>query len=118
MVFRQLGRAPDFDQVLADESEFSVEDGRVLYMKIGSTLLFAFLVLPVIALPIHAGVVYDDGPINGHTDSWVINFGFAVADSFTVSSGASTLNSVSFGAWLIPGDILSSVEVTMTSAPF
>jgi hypothetical protein len=84
-------------------------------MKIGSALLFALLVLPVIALPIHAGVVYDDGPINGTTDAWTINFGFVVSDTFTVSSGTSNLNGLTFGAWLDPGDTITSVEVSMTS---
>jgi hypothetical protein len=86
-------------------------------MKIGSALLFALLVLPVIALPIHAGVVYDDGPINGTTDAWTINFGFVVSDTFTVSSGTSYLNGLTFGAWLDPGDTITSVEVSMTSQP-
>ncbi len=87
-------------------------------MRIRLALLFALAICVATCLPAHAGVIYDDGPINGVTDSWVINFGFAVTDSFTVSGGSSTLNGVSFGAWLFPGDTLTSVEVTMTSQPF
>ena len=62
--------------------------------------------------------VYDNGPINGTTDAWTINFGFVTSDSFTVGSGGGTANALSFGAWLFEGDVLQSVEVTLTSAPF
>ncbi len=65
-----------------------------------------------------AQVVYNDGPVNGTVDAFTINFGFAIADSFTVSSGSSTLTGLSFGAWVFPGDVLESVEVTVTSQPF
>ncbi len=88
-------------------------------MRIRLALLFLLALCVATVLPANAGVIYDNGPVNGHTDAWVINFGFIVADSFAVSGGgSSTLNSVSFGAWLIPGDILDSVEVTVASQPF
>jgi hypothetical protein len=29
------------------------------------------------------GTVYENGPINGNTDAWTINFGFVVSDTFT-----------------------------------
>jgi hypothetical protein len=70
-----------------------------------------------IALPVSAQTLYDDGPINGHTDAWTINFGFVVNDSFTISSGSSTITGLSFGAWLSPGDVLQSTEVLLTSEP-
>ena len=87
-------------------------------MKMRLALLFVLAVCVATVPPVHAGLIYDDGPINGAIDGWVINFGFALADSFTISSGTSTLNGLSFGAWLFPGDTLTSVEVTMTSQPF
>ena len=62
-------------------------------------------------------VIYENGPIDGNTLGWVINFGFAVADSFTVQT-TSNITGMSFGAWLFPGDVLQSVEVSITSAPF
>jgi hypothetical protein len=68
-----------------------------------------------LALPAIAGEIYDDGPINGTVDAWTINFGFFVGDSFTVSSGTSTINGLQFGAWLFPGDTLESSEVLITS---
>ena len=61
--------------------------------------------------------IYNDGPINGTTDAWTINFGFFVGDSFTVSGGPSTVSGMSFGAWLFPGDTLESVEVWISSEP-
>ncbi len=69
-------------------------------------------------LPASAQVVYDDGPINGTVDALTINFGFAIADSFTVSGGTSALTGLSFGAWLFPGDVLESVDITLSSQPF
>jgi PEP-CTERM motif len=76
-------------------------------------LLIAFAA--VVLVPASAQVIYNDGPINGTTDAWTINFGFITSDTFTVSSGNSTLTGLSFGAWLFPGDILQSVQLTMTS---
>ncbi len=87
-------------------------------MRIRLALLFALVFCVAAVLPADAGVIYDDGPINGAIDGWVINFGFALADSFTISSGTSILTGLSFGAWLFPGDTLTSVDVTMTSQPF
>ena len=34
------------------------------------------------ALP-QSGTLYDNGPYNGTTDAWTINFGLSVSDSFT-----------------------------------
>ncbi len=62
-------------------------------------------------------ILYSNGPINGTTDAWTINSGFVVADSFTAGSSAN-VSGLSFGAWLFPGDVIESVEVSITSAPF
>ena len=53
--------------------------------------------------------LYSDGAPNGTYDSWTINFGFQVQDSFTLSS-ASTLTGVTFGNWLIGSDTASAVD--------
>jgi hypothetical protein len=82
-------------------------------IRLAALLMFAFS----FALPAMAGEIYNDGPINGTTDAWTINFGFFVGDSFTVSSGASTINGIQFGAWLMPGDTLQSVKVQIESEP-
>jgi len=62
------------------------------------------------------GPVYDNGPINGNVDAWTINFGFVISDSITVSAG-SGINGMTFGAWLFPGDTLTSAELSITSSP-
>ena len=79
--------------------------------------LFALAVLLTPALPASAQILYENGPINGTTDAFTINFGFEVSDSFTISTGQSTLNGMMFGAWVFPGDILDSVDIQITSGP-
>jgi len=59
--------------------------------------------------------LYDNGPVNGTTDAWTLNFGFAVTDS-VVAQGETA--GVYFYAWLFPGDTLMSVEVDFGSQPF
>jgi hypothetical protein len=76
-------------------------------------LLFALVALPAMA----QNDLYDNGPINGTVLGWTINFGFAVSDQFTLS-GNSTVNGITFGAWLFPGDSLTSAEVSITSSEF
>jgi hypothetical protein len=61
--------------------------------------------------------LYDNGPTDGETQAWTINFGFAVSNTFTLS-GDATVNGLSFAAWLFPGDVLESVEVSITSSEF
>jgi hypothetical protein len=95
-------------------TELNLKEGSILKMRIASLSLLA-LCLTLAALPAMADNLYDNGPINGNTDAWTINFGFAVSDTFTLGA-ASTVNGVSFGAWLAPGDTLTSAEVSITSA--
>jgi hypothetical protein len=60
--------------------------------------------------------VYTNGPINGNTNAWTINFGFAVSDTFTTSGGS--LTGLQFGVWLFPGDVLQSVEVLIGTSEY
>ncbi len=66
--------------------------------------------------PPQNGPIYNNGPINGTTDAWTINSGFVTSDTITI--GANNVNGISFGAWLFPGDVLQSVEVSITSSEF
>ncbi len=75
------------------------------------------LCLILAAVPSVAGDLYDNGPINGNVDAWPVNTPYVGSDTFTLSS-ASTVNGVSFGAWLFPGDTLTSAEVSITSGEF
>ncbi len=59
--------------------------------------------------------IYDNGPINGTTDAWAINFGFVISDTFTTGGGS--VDGMTFGAWLYPGDTLTSAELSITSSP-
>jgi PEP-CTERM motif len=83
-------------------------------MRIASLSLLA---LCLAVVPAVAQDIYDNGPTNGTTDGWTINFGFAVSDSFTLSSGA-TVGGLNFAAWVEPGDTLQSAEVSITSSEF
>jgi len=72
------------------------------------------LCLALAVVPASAQVLYDNGPINGTTDAWTINFGFIVSDTFTLSA-SSTVGGFNFGAWEFPGDTLMSVDWSITS---
>lgn len=72
----------------------------------------------VVSLPAAAGTLYENGPINGQTDAWTINFGYAMSDSITISTGQSTITGLSFGVWLSVGDSLQSADVSFTSDPY
>jgi hypothetical protein len=87
-------------------------------MKALSSCLFVLAVCFATNVRAEAGTVYEDGPINGTVDAWTINFGFIVGDTFTVSAGTSTITGFSFGAWLSPGDVLETVQLTIESQPF
>jgi uncharacterized repeat protein (TIGR03803 family) len=63
-------------------------------------------------------VIYDNGPINGTTDAWTINFGFAVTNTFAVPASGGQLTGMTFGAWVFPGDLVQSVEVFIGTSQF
>src|SRR5579863_3288276 len=64
-----------------------------------------------------SSVVYDNsGPGSFTTTGWTINSGFSVADSFNLSSSA-TIDAISFGDVLFPGDTLDSVAWEITTEP-
>lgn len=71
--------------------------------------------------PLSSGDVYDNGPSNGNTDAWTINFGFIVSDSFYLVNNSTTVSGMSFLVWLYDYtdpyfiDTLTSVEVSITS---
>jgi len=78
------------------------------------------LCMALLAVPAMAGnpPFYDNGPINGNTDAWTINFGFEVSDTFTVPAGGTQLTGIAFGAWLFPGDSIPSLSVQVGTGPF
>jgi hypothetical protein len=82
-------------------------------------LLFALAVLAIaLAVPAAAQTdLYDNGPTNGTADGWAINFGFEVSNTFNLAS-ASTVQGITFATWNLPGDVLQSAEVSITSQEF
>ena len=84
-------------------------------MKTRVCMLAVVAIVLVAGSPAFAQILYENGPINGETDGWTINFGFVISDTFTISSGSSTVNGLAFGAWLMPGDVLESAEVTIST---
>jgi PEP-CTERM motif len=72
----------------------------------------AILCLALAAIPAWADT-YDNGPINGTTDGWTINFGYVVSDTFFFANG-NTVSGFSFGVWEFPGDAMSSVDWSIT----
>src|SRR5271167_2407376 len=77
-------------------------------MRIASLTIIC---LALAAIPAWAD--WDNGPINGTTDAWTINFGYIVSDSY-ISDGT-TVTGFMFGVWEFPGDVLSSVQWSITS---
>ncbi len=82
-------------------------------------IAFLLLFSSLLFVPASADDIYDNGPTNGTTNAWDINFGHIVSDSFTVGSAGATITGLSFSAWVFPGDVLDGgVEVSITSAEF
>lgn len=82
------------------------------------TFLILVVSIGILASPAVAqNDLYDNGPTDGHTLGWTINFGFSVSDQFTLGFNAAP-NGIQFAAWLFPGDVLQSVEVSITSSEF
>jgi hypothetical protein len=85
-------------------------------MKLRIASLITVVLVAFVAIPGTAQTVYSNGPINGNTDAWTINFGFIVSDTFNVANNGTTITGASFGLWLMPGDPpLSSVALSITS---
>ena len=90
-------------------------------MKTHFSVLTAFTLLWVLldlACPASAQTLYENGPINGQVIAWTINFGFNPTDSFTIANSNSTIGGFAFGAWLLPGDVLESAEVSISTEPY
>jgi PEP-CTERM motif len=79
-------------------------------MRIASLVI---LCLAMAAIPALADT-YDNGPVNGTTDAWTINFGYVVSDTFTVGAGGGSGFSVDFAVWEFPGDTMQTVDWSIT----
>jgi hypothetical protein len=83
-------------------------------LRIASLFLLA-LCLALAAVPAVAGNLYDNGPVLDTQNAWTINFGFSVSDTMLVNG---TVQGLDFWTLLIPGDTVTSVEVSISSSPF
>ncbi len=61
---------------------------------------------------------YNNGPINGTTNAWQINFGYMVSGTFYLGDSRYP-NGLSFnaGVWEFPGDVMSSLNWAISNAP-
>ncbi len=84
-------------------------------IHLGCLSLATLLCLNLIAIPSMAGTLYGNGPFNGTVDSWTINSGFVVSDTFTLTSN-STVRGFDFTAWAFPGDTPLTVDWSISSA--
>lgn len=79
----------------------------------------AIIVLPALCVLAHsapASVLYSNGAINGTVNAIPINIGGDIADSFTLSSGA-TLTGVTLGLWAYYGSPPVTVDWLIWSDP-
>ncbi len=83
---------------------------------------FASIVLLVLSLmvaaPAFAATLYTNGAINGTVDAWNTCCGYQVTDSFTITSGASTVTGFDGGFWVAPGDTPVSVAWSIGTSAF
>ncbi|MGO9547589.1 MAG: hypothetical protein ACLPPF_22705, partial [Rhodomicrobium sp.] len=81
--------------------------------------VLTLLGLALAAVPAAAQVqrdIYNNGPVNGTTDAWTINFGYVVSDTFTFTDLTGYfVDQFSFGVWEFPGDTMTSVDWSITS---
>ena len=77
--------------------------------KLAIVFLVSWFVIPA------AAQIYSSGPSSGNWNAWAINFGFVVSDEFTIAAPGTTVDGGQFLMWLIPGDTLTSAELSITS---
>jgi hypothetical protein len=77
----------------------------------------AAILLPLLAIPVSAGVLYTNGPVNGAIQAWTLNFGYYVSDSFTLSSAA-TVTGVNFWAWNYTAETTTLVDWAIGTSAF
>jgi hypothetical protein len=64
-----------------------------------------------------AGLVYDNGPVNGTIDAFNVSSGLAVTDSFTVAS-STDLVEAQVGLWVVSGDVPSTINWMIGTTQF
>src|ERR1022692_2933850 len=96
----------------------NLKEGSNLKMRIASLALLIGCLLLAVAPAMADSILYSNGPYNGTTDAWTINFGFSVSDSFTVPPN-STITGLDFVYWdASTTDILTTVDMAVGSTSF
>jgi hypothetical protein len=82
--------------------------------------LLTILCLLLAVAPAMADTLYDNGPYNGTTDAWLINFGYAVSNSFRNSSWyLENIDGFHFVYWdASTSDVLTTVDMSIGSTSF
>jgi hypothetical protein len=87
-------------------------------MRTAFLALLTILCLMLALAPAAAQTLYDNGPYNGTTDAWAIDFGFSVSNSFTTIPYAS-IEGFHFVYWdASTTDLLTTVDMQIGSTPF
>src|SRR5271169_6854872 len=87
-------------------------------MRIASLSLLAVCCLMLAVAPAMADTLYNNGPYNGTTDAWTINFGFSVSNSFNVAANSS-IEDLHIVYWdASSSDLLTTVDMAVGSSSF
>jgi hypothetical protein len=90
-------------------------------MRAALLSLLTILCLMLAATPAMADTLYSNGPYNGTTDAWTINFGFSVSDSFPCCNGAwgFSVEDLHFVYWdASASDLLTTVDMQLGFSSF
>lgn len=86
-------------------------------MRTASFCLLTVCCLLLAVVPAMATILYTNGPYNGTSEAWPINFGYTVSDSF-VLIGGNYVTGMNFVYWdASSSDSLSNVGVAFTTDP-
>jgi hypothetical protein len=93
---------------------------RTAFLSVLTILCLLLAVVPALAQPI---ILYSNGPINGTVEGWPIDMfsGSSVSDSFFLpylDCPPRTLQYLHIGVWMLPEDLLMSVQVDIGTYPF
>ena len=86
--------------------------------RVSLSLLALCLTIVVVPAMAQEHIVYENGPVNGQVNARLINFGNAVTDSLRNDNGLLITSRITFWAWLIFGDSITQLEVSIGSAPY
>lgn len=86
-------------------------------MKLAILGLAGLVLLHGLVGQVEAGLVYDNGPIKGTYNAWIISQGQEVTDSFTLTT-PTRLSAAQVGLWLLPGDAAIGVDWAIGTSTF